>query len=189
MDNAELGKRLKTARLSKKMTQSEVAGTFITRNMLSLIESGSATPSMKTLEYLSEVLEIPMDRLLSDSWEESSELPDFQTLSNAKKLLADKHYVQLLEKIQAEGIFTDELHAIRSIAHLEAAQHLSESGQAELVQKAVHHARLAAEEASQGIYANTDRIHQANQLITQSAQYLSNYYSHMAQNEKFSKNS
>lgn len=50
MDNAELGRRLKAARLSKKMTQSDVVGTFITRNMLSQIESGSATPSMKTLE-------------------------------------------------------------------------------------------------------------------------------------------
>lgn len=185
MDNTELGKRLKTARLSKKMTQSDVAGTFITRNMLSLIESGSAAPSMKTLEYLSDVLEVPMDKLLSDSWEEDTEIPDFQALKHAKKLLTDKKYVQLLEKIQAEGIFMDELHAIRSIAHLETARTLSESGQAESIQKAVHHARLAADEAAQGIYANQDRIQQANQLITKSAQYLSNYYSHLAQPENF----
>ena len=44
MDNAELGRRLKAARLAKKMTQSEVVGDFITRNMLSQIESGTATP-------------------------------------------------------------------------------------------------------------------------------------------------
>ncbi|MBR4320364.1 MAG: helix-turn-helix transcriptional regulator [Oscillospiraceae bacterium] len=185
MDNTELGKRLKTARLSRKMTQSEVAGTFITRNMLSLIESGSATPSMKTLEYLTEVLEIPMEKLLSDSWEESSEIPDFQTLKNAKKLLTDKQYVQILENIKAEGLFTDELHAIRSIAHLETAELLSESGQAELLQKALNHARSAAEEASQGIYANQARIAQANQIIADSAQSLSNYYSSLAQG-KFS---
>ena len=48
MDHAELGKRLKAARLAKKMTQSDVVGTFITRNMLSQIESGTATPSMNT---------------------------------------------------------------------------------------------------------------------------------------------
>ena len=186
MDNTELGKRLKTARLSKKMTQSEVAGTFITRNMLSLIESGSAAPSMKTLEYLSEVLELPMEKLLSDSFEESSEIPDFQTLKNAKKLLTDKQYVQILENIKAEGIFTDELHAIRSIAHLETAEQLSESGQTEQLQKAVTHARLAVEEASQGIYANQSRIAQANQVIAKSAQYLSNYYSSLAQGKSIS---
>ena len=186
MDNAELGKRLKTARLSKKMTQSEVAGNFITRNMLSLIESGSAAPSMKTLEYLSEVLELPMEKLLSDSFEESSEIPDFQTLKNAKKLLTDKQYVQILENIKAEGLFTDELHAIRSIAHLETAEQLSESGQTEQLQKAVTHARLAVEEASQGIYANQSRIAQANQVIAKSAQYLSNYYSSLAQGKSIS---
>ena len=60
MENNTLGKRIKEARLAKKMTQSEVVGDFITRNMLSQIESGSATPSVKTLEYLCKVLEIEL---------------------------------------------------------------------------------------------------------------------------------
>ena len=42
MNSEELGKRIKEARLAKKMTQSELVGTFITRNMLSRIESGNA---------------------------------------------------------------------------------------------------------------------------------------------------
>ena len=63
MENNTLGKRIKEARLAKKMTQSEVVGDFITRNMLSQIESGSATPSVKTLEYLCKVLEIEPCRL------------------------------------------------------------------------------------------------------------------------------
>lgn len=50
MNSEELGKRIKEARLAKKMTQSELVGTFITRNMLSRIESGNACPSVKTLE-------------------------------------------------------------------------------------------------------------------------------------------
>ena len=58
MGRAELGRRLKEARLARRMTQSEVVGDFITRNMLSQIESGSAMPSVKTLEYLSKRLEI-----------------------------------------------------------------------------------------------------------------------------------
>ena len=60
MEKNTLGKRIKEARLSKKMTQSEVVGDFITRNMLSQIESGSATPSVKTLEYLCKVLELSL---------------------------------------------------------------------------------------------------------------------------------
>lgn len=68
-----LGKRIKEARLAKKMTQSEVVGDFITRNMLSQIESGSATPSVKTLEYLCKVLEIEPNTLLPD--ENDSKMP------------------------------------------------------------------------------------------------------------------
>ena len=50
MNAAELGRRIKEARIAKKMTQSQVVGTFITRNMLSQIENGNALPSITTLE-------------------------------------------------------------------------------------------------------------------------------------------
>ena len=66
MNQITLGRRIREARLAKKMTQSEVVGTFITRNMLSQIESGSASPSIKTLEYLSKVLEIPLPELMAE---------------------------------------------------------------------------------------------------------------------------
>ncbi|MBQ6824894.1 MAG: helix-turn-helix domain-containing protein [Clostridia bacterium] len=66
MDSKTLGKRLREARLAKKMTQAEVVNGFITRNMLSLIESGEATPSMKTLEFLAERLELSLPVLMSE---------------------------------------------------------------------------------------------------------------------------
>lgn len=66
MNRIELGRKIKEARLAKKMTQSDVAGDFITRNMLSQIESGAANPSLKTLEYLTSVLDIPIQTLLPD---------------------------------------------------------------------------------------------------------------------------
>lgn len=181
MDSTELGKRLKTARLAKKMTQSDVAGSFITRNMLSLIESGSATPSMKTLEYLAGVLEIPMEKLVSESGIADEQESALQALMHAKKLLSEKNYEQFLDSVRPEGIFADELHALCSIAHMELARKLSKSEQTEQLQIAVSQARFAALEASKGIYANTSRVAQANQLISQLAQYLSNYYSSLAQ--------
>ena len=64
MDAQKLGRKIREARLAKRLTQSEVVGDFITRNMLSQIESGAATPSMKTLEYLSNVLSVPMSQLV-----------------------------------------------------------------------------------------------------------------------------
>ena len=184
MDNIELGKRLKNARLAKKMTQSEVAGNFITRNMLSLIESGNATPSMKTLEYLSGVLEIPVERLLAESVGEDWEFSDFQILQNAKKLLADKKYRQITETVPANGAFADELHAIRAIAYLETANLLSVSPKTEEIQQALQFARTAAEESGKGIYANESRTAQANQLVARTARFLSEYYSSLANPEK-----
>lgn len=60
MKENNLGERLKQARIEKKMTQKEVAGDFITRNMLSQIENGLATPSIKTIEHLSKTLNKPI---------------------------------------------------------------------------------------------------------------------------------
>jgi len=72
MNNIELGKRLKEARLTKKMTQSDVVGTFITRNMLSQIESGAANPSLRTLEYLANTLELPIHYLIAENIEDTA---------------------------------------------------------------------------------------------------------------------
>ena len=71
MTPAERGRIIKEARIAKKMTQSEVVGSFITRNMLSQIESGNATPSVKTLEYLAQTLDIPVSELMPGSDEVS----------------------------------------------------------------------------------------------------------------------
>ena len=71
MNSVELGKRIKEARIARKMTQSELVGDFITRNMLSRIESGNACPSVKTLEYLANRLELPPGSLM-DNMDDSS---------------------------------------------------------------------------------------------------------------------
>lgn len=180
MDNAELGRRLKAARLTKKMTQSDVVGTFITRNMLSQIESGSATPSMKTLEYLAGVLEIPMERLLADR-EGPAEPETLSLLGHAKTLLKEQNYETLLQVKDSSGMIEDELHALYSIAHLELAKGLCDAKQTEQMQQAVIHAKQAASEAEIGIYANPARSAEARQLITEIAQFLSSYYSSLAQ--------
>lgn len=49
----ELGEKLRQARLEAGLSQRQLCGEQITRNMLSLIENGSAKPSMETLRYLS----------------------------------------------------------------------------------------------------------------------------------------
>ena len=60
----QLGKKLKEARLAKKMSRSDVAGTFIAHDMLAHIERGEVAPSLRTLEYLANVLEVPVHCLI-----------------------------------------------------------------------------------------------------------------------------
>ena len=60
----EIGEKIKTLRQSKRMTQAELSGDQITRNMLSLIENGSALPSLPTIIYIAERLNVPVECFL-----------------------------------------------------------------------------------------------------------------------------
>lgn len=66
-----LGQRLKKARLARGMTQSQVVGNRITRNMLSQIENDQASPSVGTLSYLADVLGVTLAWLLADEEEQA----------------------------------------------------------------------------------------------------------------------
>ena len=62
----ELGKKLKQARLELGLSQRQLCGDTITRNMLSLIENGAATPSMETLLFLAQQLGKPISYFLDE---------------------------------------------------------------------------------------------------------------------------
>lgn len=61
-----IGEKIKNLRTSKMMTQQELAGDFITRNMLSRIEHGAALPSLPTVVYLANRLGVPAGFLLAE---------------------------------------------------------------------------------------------------------------------------
>lgn len=61
-----IGEKIKNLRMSKMMTQQELAGDFITRNMLSRIEHGAAQPSLPTVVYLAGRLNVPAGFLLAE---------------------------------------------------------------------------------------------------------------------------
>ncbi|MGI5898680.1 MAG: helix-turn-helix domain-containing protein [Christensenellales bacterium] len=69
-----IGGKIRELRLHRKMTQSEVVEGYMTRNMLSKIENGSATPSIRTLEHIAQALEVPMGYFVSD--EDMKKLPE-----------------------------------------------------------------------------------------------------------------
>lgn len=158
MDCAELGRRIKEARLSKKMTQIEVVGTFITRNMLSQIESGTATPSVRTLEYLSNILDIPINKLLPDSTEDELNYSD-NAYIKGKAYYKSKNYslaIDTLEEILIETYpLYDEISALLAKAYYEQARLLYSSSEYNKTQL-VSYLKKSAQLSSNGLFSNRE---------------------------------
>lgn len=63
----DLGQKIRGARLAAGLSQRQLCGGEITRNMLSQIENGSARPSMGTLSYLAAQLGKPVSSFLEEN--------------------------------------------------------------------------------------------------------------------------
>ena len=117
-DARTLGQKIRQARLERNMTQKEVVGSYITRNMLSKIENDSATPSVKTLEYLAGVLGLSAGYFMSDA-EAGDEITPAAVVS-ARLAFREKRYgdcLSDLEQVSADsGGYMDEALLLRSRA-------------------------------------------------------------------------
>ena len=61
-----VGEKVRKLRNAKMMSQSELAGDRMTRNMISCIENGTATPSLSTVFYLAKKLGVSVGYLLAE---------------------------------------------------------------------------------------------------------------------------
>ncbi len=117
-----LGALLKQARLEAGLSQRQLCGEEITRNMLSQIENGAARPSMDTLRYLAGRLGKPISYFLEEETVSSN-----QTLvQQAKAAFAQGQWEQVSELYkQYQGpdpVFDDEMALLRSLAAIELAE-------------------------------------------------------------------
>lgn len=97
-----LGANIRKARHELGLTQEQLAGEDMTRNMLSQIENGSALPSLTALCLLAERLGLPPGALLGD-------LAGYHTvrlLRELRGLLVKKHYSRIIERFDSlpEGL-------------------------------------------------------------------------------------
>ena len=173
MDAKNIGRIIKEARLAKKMTQNEVVGDFITRNMLSQIESGSAMPSVKTLEYLCKVLDIQLE-----AYDTSPAAADTGMMSyiELRNLYAAGVYEEIVKADPPHG-YIDEFTALKARACLHLAEQLTETDDISAFQRAVELAKQAQDLSAQGIFADINAHDKAEQLIKKAAAKLSAYYS------------
>lgn len=118
----ELGQRLKQARLEAGLSQRQLCGDTITRNMLSQIENGAARPSMDTLQYLAAQL----GKSVSYFLEGSTASPNQDQMAAARAAFASGNFDAALEHLATyqtpDEIYDAEYHFLRCLILLKQAE-------------------------------------------------------------------
>ena len=124
----DIGKKIKRLRTEKLMTQSELAGGEITRNMLSRIENGAALPSLGTVVYLASKLGVPAGYLLSEG-EEEFIYHKTAVMKNIRRAYTDKSFELCRDMCLSEfDEFDDELELILTDCCLGVAEESMRGG-------------------------------------------------------------
>lgn len=122
-----IGEKIKSIRLSKGMTQTDVAGEKITRNMLSAIENGKTSPSLESILHIAERLGICAGYLISDNIN-----PDLyrkeQLLSFVKPLLQNGNYQECIKLTAQISVIDDELAYILAKCYFEEGRSAAKRG-------------------------------------------------------------
>ena len=126
----ELGQRLKQARLAAGLSQRQLCGDTITRNMLSQIENGVAKPSMETLRYLAAQLGKPMGYFLE---EQAVTSPNQAVMEQARRCFSQGGAVlDILAEYQSpDPVFDWEYHLLCALGRLHLARQALAQGKRE----------------------------------------------------------
>lgn len=100
----ELGEKLLKARQEAGLSQRQLCGEVITRNMLSQIEHGTAKPSMDTLKYLASRLEKPISYFLEEDLDTAplEALRELQKAENALNQGKHRYAEHLLKGVDSD---------------------------------------------------------------------------------------
>jgi transcriptional regulator with XRE-family HTH domain len=94
-----LGQKIKAIRKEKGLTQAELVEDRITRNQLSLIENGINNPSIGTLEFIAQRLNVPMSYFLSN--DDFSMHKCQRLVTKAESLLDSGEYERVISEIES----------------------------------------------------------------------------------------
>lgn len=98
----ELGVKIRTARLAAGLSQRQLCGEEITRNMLSLIENGAAQPSMKTLTLLARRLGKPLSFFLDENAEDKQQFGESWELLNRAEEAVEQGRTEYARELLAQ---------------------------------------------------------------------------------------
>lgn len=140
-----IGQKIKKIRTEKLMTQNELVGNEITRNMLSQIENGSANPSLTTVQYIAKKLGVPAGYLLSEGDEEFF-YHKTRVMPNIRRAYSDKNFELCREMcLTSFDEFDDEMELILTDCCVGLSVEHIKSGRlrlaCELLDEAVRHSK------------------------------------------------
>lgn len=119
----ELGEKLRQARMEAGLSQRQLCGDIITRNMLSLIEHGTAKPSMETLKLLSARLGKPISFFLE---EDAVVSPNQQVMTSARDRFEAGDYAGAAQALEAyqekDAVYDREAALLKKLTLLELAK-------------------------------------------------------------------
>lgn len=145
----ELGQRLRKARLEAGLSQRQLCGDTITRNMLSQIENGSARPSMVTLEYLAKQLGKPISYFLE---EQAVTSPNQAVMDAARRAWQQSCFSAVLDHLEdyrePDPLFDEEMNLLLALANLRMGSHAAEQGRLPYAQALLDRASAAAAKTS-----------------------------------------
>jgi len=118
-----LGEKLKQARLDAGLSQRQLCGDIITRNMLSQIENGSARPSMDTLQYLASRLGKTVSYFLEEQAVVSPNLEVMEQARNCHQAGDWNGCIAALEDYQSpDGVCDRERELLHNLSSLNLAE-------------------------------------------------------------------
>ena len=118
-----LGERIKERRIACGLTQAELAGDTLTRNMISELESGKVSPSLKTLLYLSEKLKTSPRYFLDPKYTQEQERTERYYPQVIKLFCAGKYDEMISISEEYLSPIPDDLLAyLLAVAHLSLAE-------------------------------------------------------------------
>ncbi len=94
---SELGRRIRERRKKLGITQAQLCGEYMTRNMLSRIETGDASPSLDTLLFIAQKLKMPPSYFLCRDTKEEAEYTKTVRIKDARRLLGTGQFKKCID--------------------------------------------------------------------------------------------
>ena len=116
-----IGEKIKKLRTAKLMTQSELVGNEITRNMLSRIENGYANPSLETVCYIAGRLNVSPGFLLAEEGDEQIYFKHNEIIGIKKAFMSEDYRICRDICLNSDSAADDEIQLILSECNLSIA--------------------------------------------------------------------